>query len=183
MARPTTINKERILDIAEGIVNTSGAVNLTFDAIAKAAGISKGGMQSCFGNKQNLINEMLQRSIGSYETAVEQLVGDSKSIYDRVRAHLTLTFSEVEDSQRAAALMAAIFQYPQSMDIIQKWYRAMIEEIYQAPLMSQNLRIALMAIEGAFFLRFFGLVPVSNEQWQTMYSDILSLLESSALID
>ena len=55
--RPRTIDRDKVLDAAEDIVMAQGASGLTFDALAKAAGITKGGLQYCFGTKENLYRE------------------------------------------------------------------------------------------------------------------------------
>ena len=53
--RPRSIDRDKVLDAAEGIVAAEGAAGLTFDAVARAAGITKGGVQYCFGTKDKLI--------------------------------------------------------------------------------------------------------------------------------
>lgn len=45
MGRHKTIDQEALLDAAEAVVMHGGAGNLTFDAVARQAGVSKGG---CF---------------------------------------------------------------------------------------------------------------------------------------
>ena len=42
MGRPRSIDRDKVLDIAERIVREEGATALTFDAVARAAGITKG---------------------------------------------------------------------------------------------------------------------------------------------
>ena len=42
MARPRTIDLDRVLDAGERVVMRDGASNLTLDAVATEAGISKG---------------------------------------------------------------------------------------------------------------------------------------------
>lgn len=39
VGRKKTIDREALLDVAEGIVNRQGAAALTIDAVAKAAGV------------------------------------------------------------------------------------------------------------------------------------------------
>ena len=59
--RPRSIDRDKVLDAAEGIVAAEGAAGLTFDAVARAAGITKGGVQYCFGTKDKLIEAMIDR--------------------------------------------------------------------------------------------------------------------------
>lgn len=61
MGRQRIIDREKVLEAAEEIVINQGATALTIDAVAKAMGISKGGVQYCFGNKDALIDAMFER--------------------------------------------------------------------------------------------------------------------------
>ena len=36
----------------------------------------------------------------------------------------------------------------------------------------RRARLAFLATEGAFFLRFFGLLPMDQKQWDATFSDI-----------
>lgn len=54
-----------------------GAAGLTFDAAAKAAGITKGGVQYCFGTKSNLIRAMIARWGDTFEDRVLERAGST----------------------------------------------------------------------------------------------------------
>ena len=45
MSKPRSIDRDLVLDMAEKIVTENGPAALTFDAVARAAGITKGGVQ------------------------------------------------------------------------------------------------------------------------------------------
>lgn len=59
MTRKPSIDKARLLEAAEHIIVARGAAALSFDAIAKAAGVSKGGVQNTFGTKEGLLAALL----------------------------------------------------------------------------------------------------------------------------
>lgn len=61
MGRKRSIDRDKVLDVAENIVHQQGVSALTIDAVAKAMEISKGGIQYCFGNKEALIDAMFDR--------------------------------------------------------------------------------------------------------------------------
>lgn len=58
-ARPRSIDRDKVLDAAEALVMIEGAAALSFDAAAKAAGITKGGVQYAFGTRGNLIGSTI----------------------------------------------------------------------------------------------------------------------------
>lgn len=51
MGRRRTIDRDQLLDAAEAVIAREGAAGLTIDAVAKEMGITKGGVQYCFGTK------------------------------------------------------------------------------------------------------------------------------------
>jgi len=59
--RPRSIDRDHVLDMAEKIVTEGGIVALTMDAVAQASGVTKGGVQYCFGNKDGLLKAMIER--------------------------------------------------------------------------------------------------------------------------
>ncbi len=74
MGRQRIIDREKVLEAAEEIVINQGATALTIDAVAKAMGISKGGVQYCFGNKEALIDAMFERWGQSYDEIFNQTI-------------------------------------------------------------------------------------------------------------
>jgi AcrR family transcriptional regulator len=57
---------DRLLDAAEAVVARQGIANLTLDAVAAAAGLSKGGLLHHFPTKDRLIEALVTRSAESW---------------------------------------------------------------------------------------------------------------------
>ncbi len=58
---PTTSVRDRLLDAAERVVARDGVLNLTLDAVAREAGVSKGGLLYHFPSKSGLILAIVDR--------------------------------------------------------------------------------------------------------------------------
>ena len=75
--------RDRILDAAEQLVATQGASNLTLDAVAQAAGVSKGGLLYHYPNKEALLAAMIERHCDDLDEScareLEQLPADQTS--------------------------------------------------------------------------------------------------------
>lgn len=91
MGRQRTIDREKLLDAAEDIVLQQGATALTIDAVAKTMGISKGGVQYCFGNKDALIDAMFERWGQSYDEIFNQMTLQDNSPEGQIFAHMQAT--------------------------------------------------------------------------------------------
>jgi len=170
MGRRNTIDRGHVLAVAEQIVNEFGAGALTIDAVAKAAGITKGGVQSCFGTKEGLIAAMLERWIEAHEARVQELLPAAPTQLDLLRLHVQLTASDDVDAQRrVAGLLSALLDSPTHLEQIRDWYRAKMRML---PKNDNAAQVAFLATEGAFFLRYLGLIEYSEKQWKAIFTGI-----------
>lgn len=103
MARPRSIDREKLLDAAEELVREKGAAGLTIDALARACGVTKGGVQYCFGTKDELIAAMFSRWDRDYERMFAELAGPSSDPARRVRAHAASMHASDDVSMAKAA--------------------------------------------------------------------------------
>ena len=183
MGRPKTIDRQGVLDAAESVIATDGAGGLTFEAVAKAAGVTKGGVQSCFGTKEALIEALLERWGTTYDADVARLAGPGATAEARVHAHIQTT-AQADDSSsaRSAALVATLLQSPQHLQWVRKWYAARFSELdaVDEPA-ALNARLAFLATEGLFFLRHFGLMPMSRQAWDRSFADIEHLVTTKRI--
>ncbi|MFU0504823.1 TetR/AcrR family transcriptional regulator [Pseudaminobacter sp. NGMCC 1.201702] len=173
MGRRRSIDRDRVLDAAEEIVGRQGASALTIDAVAKAVGITKGGVQSCFGTKDALIDAMFERWGKTYDELFRELAGHGATPATAVRAHIEATHRSDDTSHaKAASLMAALLQTPEHLTSTRAWYRSRIAKLDMSTDEGRRLRLAFLATEGAFMLRFFGLMDIGAEEWQSIFRDI-----------
>lgn len=178
MGRKQTIDRDQVLAVAEAIVSEHGAAALTIDAVAKAAGISKGGVQSCFGTKEAMISTMLDRWLQDYAASFDQIInGRDNDLSARVDAHVRLSLSGNPGStERAAALVAALVQNPEQLQAVRAWYAERFAGLFEAEGWGRSLRVALLATEGAVLLRHFGLAALSDREWSTLHDDVASVI-------
>lgn len=178
MARPRSIDREHVLDVAEQLVAERGAGALSIGSVALAAGISKGGVQSSFGTKEALIAAMLHRWITAYERELAASIGEQPDPVSSVRAHVRLTQHHEESSNaRAAGLLAVLIQSQQHLAETQEWYRARIAGLELTEAAARRARLAFLATEGAFFLRFMGLLKMVPGEWDSIFEDVRSLVD------
>lgn len=174
--RPRSIDRDKVLDAAEEIVAQAGAAGLTFDAVAKAAGITKGGVQYCFGTKENLIAAMITRWGEGFEAEVAAVAGPDPSPRRLILGHVTATRNSDEaDHSRAAVLMTALLQSPEQVAANRDWYNARLAGLDLNRAGDRQLALALLAGEGAFLLKAFGLIDLDPKTWTQLFDDILAL--------
>ncbi|KFK94485.1 MULTISPECIES: TetR/AcrR family transcriptional regulator [unclassified Serratia (in: enterobacteria)] len=173
MGRQRSIDRDKVLDVAEEIVATQGAAGLTIDSVAKAMGISKGGVQYCFGNKDALIDAMFERWGKAYDTVFDSIAGSDPAPLTIVQAHMQATrSSDQASSAKAAGLMATLIQTPEHLSSTREWYRGRIQDLDLSTEQGKKARLAFLATEGAFMLRYFGFMDIGQQEWEDMFADM-----------
>lgn len=182
MGRPQHIDRNRVLDAAEAIVLTHGVSGLTIDAVAQAVGITKGGVQYCFGTKNGLIDAMVERWCREFKEQIDTLAGPSSDPVERIGSYVEATTKIDRLSHaRAAGLMAILLQSPGHMASVRKWYHDLLEPLDSSSQSGRRARLAFMAMEGAFLLRSFGFMQMESENdWQEIYDEIKTLLPQAS---
>lgn len=180
MGRTPTIDRDMVLDIAEGLLLKEGTGGLTIDAVAKAAGISKGGVQSRFGTKDDLIKALLERWKGEYEAQLSAKLGSDKKPMAVARAHVEVTMAmDAAEWAKAAGLMAALINATHHRAECRDWYAELFGGLDLKAEEGRRARMALLATEGAFLLRTFGLMEFSDDEWTDIQDGLRALLDGS----
>lgn len=171
--RPRKIDRDKVLDAAEAVVLRIGAGGLSIDAVAKEAGITKGGVQYSFGSKQNLIRAMVERWSTEFEKEVGELAGKDAKPLDVLAAHIEATRRiDGEEHSRSAALMAAVLESPDLVQETRNWYNSRFDGLEMESETARRARLAFYAGEGAFLLRALGLIDMTDAEWQSIFEDI-----------
>lgn len=176
MARPRTIDRNKLLDAAEAVVIEAGAVALTIDSVAKRAGVTKSGVQHSFGTKQQLIDAMFDRWETEFTQEVERRTGPDPNPIARVCGDIEVTMNADEaDTARSAALMAVLVQTPEQRKRAQRWYHDRMEQLDLMTEEGRHTRLAFLASEALFMLRSFELISLAPGEWENIFADILAL--------
>lgn len=178
MARPRSIDRDKLLDAAEDIMRSQGAAALTIDALARACGITKGGVQYAFGTKDDIIDAMFERWGRDYDAKFAAIAGEGADPVQRLRAHVAATRQADEVSMsKAASLMAGLMQTPEHLASTEGWYRDRLAGLDVNIPEGRRARLAFLACEGAFLLHFLRFMPLADAEWQAVFEDIAGLLD------
>ncbi|NGM23418.1 TetR/AcrR family transcriptional regulator [Roseomonas stagni] len=180
MGRRPTIDREKVLDIVEAILLRDGTAGLTIDAVARAADISKGGVQSRFGTKNDLIAALLERGDREYLAQVTAAVGLSPGPVDAVRGNVAASLAMAlanGGKARAAAFLAAMIEAREHLASVSTWYRDRFGGLDLESEEGRRARLALFATEGAFILDALGFFRLQEEEWRSLAADLDALIE------
>jgi AcrR family transcriptional regulator len=166
VTRRKEIDRDRILDAAEHVLVESGGRNLTLDAVAERAGISKGGLVYSFATKDELVRAALEREIGRFQGAVRQRLGGRPAKpFELVLAHIEEALDEDDAvTRKAAFLVTALVHAPDMLEPARRYYRALLDPLLSKSGDARDVRHALLAVEGMFLLRGLGFVEFSIQE-------------------
>lgn len=102
--------RDGILDAAEARLLKLGPSGLVLDAVARDAGVSKGGLLYHFRSKEALVAGLIQRMLDTFDEVQDELAGrDPRREGAWTRAYLASTITdEGEPADNSAQLMAGI---------------------------------------------------------------------------
>lgn len=95
--------KNRLFDAAAILIAEKGFEALTIDALAKAANITKGGVQYHFASKDQLTTELLEYLLGAFDEALDHIEGSWLSAYVEL-----MLGEEMEGDGAVAAILASL---------------------------------------------------------------------------
>lgn len=170
MARKKEIDRDRILDAVDAVIMESGGRQLTLDAVAERAGISKGGLVYSFATKDELIAAALEREMARFQAAVDDRVGDrSFEPGQRLLGYVEQVLAEDDLlTRKAAFLTTALVHAPELAGPARRVYGALFDLFDSDTPSGRDTRQAVLAIEGLFLLRGLGLVDVPAELWDSI---------------
>ena len=153
----------KLLDAAEAVVVRQGISNLTLDAVAAEAGMSKGGLLHHFRTKDRLVEALVVRSAENWRACYLEAYGRTPEGPGRMaRALLSYCLSDAQgwtDQLRhsSSAVFAALAQNP---SLIYSDLHRRIAEDGLPPGVGEAIAAA---IDGLWLDWVLGLAPVNQE--------------------
>lgn len=164
--------RERILDAAIAVVGEQGAGRLTLEAVAEAAGVSKGGLLYHFGTKQALLQGLLARHMDRLRNRFETgLAGRGEGPNARLQSFLLMLLEDDKlglNQNGARSMLAAVANDPELLDEVRSDAQAFYREVGLAhpdPLAAVAL---MLAADGLMFLDIFGISVLEDAQRQRL---------------
>lgn len=158
--------KTEILHAAASIVRKKGIFNLTLEAVAKEAGISKGGLLYHFPSKEALVQGMVEHLASNYTAKIENNADhDPNQTGKWTRAFLNVTFNQTyQNKDMNAGLLAAKAVKPELLlpikNAYSKWQHN-IEHDGLDPVISTIIRLAT---DGIWLSELFDIYQIEDER-------------------
>jgi AcrR family transcriptional regulator len=166
--------RKSILEAASRVTAREGALNLTLEAAAKEAGVSKGGLLYHFPTKEALISSMIDEHLASWSKAVEVAKDNAKGSF--TRAFVKTTVSPVElETQLGSGLLAAVALNPELLGPVKKHYTAWQKEIENDGINPVTATLVRLAADGLYFAEVFDLAPPKGKLRKQLETRLLAM--------
>ena len=162
--RPSS--RERILEAASELAHEVGAGNISLDAVAERAGISKGGLLYNFPTKLQVLRALVARHVERMEAMMlDALQGHAGKANALIHAAMDASCIVEPDTHRPkpTGILAAIAEDPQLIDPIRDYHRRLIRQLREATPQPERAFVAFLVLEGLHAQNLFEIGALTQE--------------------
>lgn len=149
-------SKDRILCAAADVAREAGAGNLSLDAVAARAGVSKGGLLYNFPTKAALMRALVESFLTKFE---EELHVSTRGCVERdglLSTYIKLSAVECDETKPGAAgVLAAIAEDPDFLKPIAAFKRRLLDRLKEDASDVEMTLIIYLALEGMRSMKLF----------------------------
>jgi AcrR family transcriptional regulator len=172
-------SRDKLIEAAATLVAEQGVQSLTMDAVAAAAGVTKGGLIYHFKTREDLLGALVSRMVGEIE--LRNRSHAPKDIEAGATRGLILSLVETtfdlpeRDRKVFSNLLAAASAYPHLMKPAQALFSRLYEEIAGSGSKAGLALVLAAALDGISLLEFLGLHRFPEDQLATMRRTVAEL--------
>ncbi|MCD8821365.1 TetR/AcrR family transcriptional regulator [Staphylococcus gallinarum] len=178
---PRTSKKTQLLDAAAAIVNEYGSEYLTLDAVAKRAGVSKGGLLYHFKSKTALIEGLVDHADKIYRNNVaERVAADIHEQGKWLRAFVEATREHrSENAAITSSMLAAEGNNRHLLSPLQETYKIWQSYIENDGLDKIDATIMRLAVDGLWLSEIFGLDALDESMREAVLERLINYSKST----
>lgn len=171
-----TTRKVEILHAASKIVSERGIFNLTLEATALEAGISKGGLLYHFPSKEALVKGMVEHLAENYKEKIAAKTDDySEEKGKWTKSYVDVTFNNpYRNKDMHAGLLAAKAVNEELLKPIRDLYTKWQEEIENDGIDPIKATIIRLATDGIWMSELFDIHELGEEKKKSVYQRLKS---------
>lgn len=176
-----------VLDAAVELITSSGSAQLTLDAVAAKAAVSKGGLLHHFRSKEALLVALIERVRDSYDAGVNTTLG---SVRDKkgpgapisllFEAYINRIFSGFGKGRRdAAAILAVAAHRPELLSPVRDYFLRRSAEVHaELPPPQAHAAMALLMIaDGLWLFDALNLTPYEKEDREKVRETVVRWIQ------
>lgn len=173
--------RERVLEAAERVITDVGAARLTLDAVAQAAGVSKGGLLYHFPSKESLLGALAQRYVDSMDHCIGAAKDELKegSSRDLKACILGVLGSDPRSKAMGAVLLATAANDLALLEVIRDRIAEYTAEIEANSTDFARAAIVSLAVDGLKMRESLRISPFTEAQREQIVNELLKIADEA----
>lgn len=172
-----------LLDAAGRLVLSEGVTSLTLEAVAREAGVSKGGLLYHFPNKEALIRGMIAALLAGFDQQLDDALAASEDAEQPgawLRAYVRSTYTPEPDAVLlSAGLLVAAATNPELLAPMQERFRQWQARAEQDGIDPTLATLIRLAADGLWLADLLGFAPPTGTRRAELFSTLLSLTQET----
>lgn len=179
MRQQSKQTRQQIYEACSQILRDEGLTNLTLEAVAEKAQISKGGLLYHFPNKESLIEALFEYHNNIFEVRLQELAeveGDAPGAW--LRAYAKASIEQIADPDNVslyASLFAAEERYASAHQLMRSKYVNWQQQIEKSGIDPAQATLVRLAVDGLWFAEMHRYAPPKVERRQEILKMILAM--------
>jgi AcrR family transcriptional regulator len=171
--------RARLLEAAGQVVLKQGLQGLTLDAVAQAAGVSKGGLLYHYPSKETLVKGLFAHLLEEFERDVERRIDPTEppgTPGRYTRAYIAASFSSDERQRELGALIGALVTAdPELLTMVRASFERTRAAIAVDGLGDLRAALVQMATDGIMLYEMLGVQVLSSELCLALFEELMRL--------
>lgn len=170
----------KILLAADELAHELGPGNLSLDAVAQRAGVSKGGLLYNFPTKAKLMEALVEHHIHAFDatlSAKERANGEERN--GLLAAYLELVMADLGKKQAPpSGVLAALAENPDFIAPVRQYNRVLLDRLKAGATDESAAVVMFLALEGMRAMQVFGLDVLSLEERESVVSTFKAAMDA-----
>lgn len=178
MATRKGSGRRKILEAASELAREAGPGNLSLDAVAARAGVSKGGLLYHFPSKSRLLEAVVELFLESFEASLQTREKELESQPDRLLcAYLDLFIEEHRCHQPpASGVLAALAENPSFLNPVRRYERALLDRMKADSRDPALAMLVFLAVHGLRSMQLLNVEVVDDAELELVLERIRDLV-------
>jgi len=173
--------RDKILAAAEELARVAGPGNLSLDAVAARAGVSKGGLLYHFPTKGKLLEALVENFLRSFDQTLREREAESGGAPDSLlRAYLDILVSEHLCHQPPpSGLLAALGEDPNFLAPVRHFDRRLLDRMKANATNPTIALVVFLALHGVKSMQLLNIETVDAAEFESVVAKLRELIGSA----
>ncbi|MES0871385.1 TetR/AcrR family transcriptional regulator [Pseudovibrio sp. SCP19] len=173
MSRYQKLDRNELLNAAERVIQNQGAHALSIGTVAAEAGVSRGGIQSNFGTRAQLIDALFDRWDEDLERYRQEVRSRARSDISDLDVFLAASrLQHKQQPQQMSAMMILTMQTQAHREASHEWMADKLSLIPSEDKQKRLERLRLLVSEAMIVIHSMQLTPLSEDDWDEVWDDL-----------